>query len=641
MSTKSGQNPDERAPKPVWQFCGFTLDPNRQVLVCGSEAVRLRSRTYDVLAYLVAHPGRLISKTELIDSVWQDVAVTDDSLVQSLSEIRRALGDAQAIIKTIRGRGYVFEALVELTPAASVTRPHADAAEPLALDTSGQRPTARVLWWSLVAASLLVAGSTIVWSVARSGRAASSGSAVPIRSLAVLSLENLSADHDQDYFADGLTDELITQLAKITELRVIARTSVLRYKGTDKSLAAIGRELDVDAVVEGSVARSNERVRVTAQVIQVHPEQHLWADRFDRSLGDIVILQGELAREIAQAIRVTLTPQEQKRFASIRPVDQREFEARLKGRYYWAKRTEEGTKKAIEYFQEALALDPNDALALTGLADSYTSLAIGETLQEAMPPKEAFPKARAAARRAIEIDDTLGEAHASLAHINFQYDRDWSGSEQEFRRAIALTPNYASAHHWFALHLMWMKRPDEALREIRRARELDPLSLVINANFGFVLAGAGRYPEAIAQCRTTIDMDRHFAHAHYRLGQIYNLIGSPAEAIIELRQAVATSGGSPRATAELGLAYALHGDRRQALDLIDDLQAQSNRRYISPFDMAVIYGGLSDRAHTLRWLQQAYDDGAPSLSLLNFSPAFNHVRSDPAFAALVERVGVR
>jgi len=258
-----------------------------------------------------------------------------------------------------------------------------------------------------------------------------------------------------------------------------------------------------------------------------------------------------------------------------------------------------------------------------------------------MPPKEAFPKARAAARRAIEIDGTLGEAHASLAHINFQYDRDWLGSEQEFKRAIALAPNYASAHHWFALHLMWMKRLDEALREIRRARELDPLSLVINANFGFVLAGAGRYPEAIAQCRTTIDMDPHFAHAHYRLGQIYNLTGSPGDAIVELRQAVTMSGGSPRATAELGLAYALHGDRQQALGVIDDLQARSNRRYISPFDLAVIYGGLNDRAHTLRWLRRAYEDGAPSLSLLNFSPAFAHVRSDAAFAALVERVGVR
>ena len=364
MGAKSGQNADERAPKPVWRFCGFTLDPNRQVLVCGSEEVRLRTRTYDVLAYLVVHPGRLISKTELIDSVWQDVAVTDDSLVQSLIEIRRALGDAQTIIKTIRGRGYLFEASVELVPA-SVIQPHSDAAEPLPFDTSRQRPMTRVLRWSLVAAGVLVAGITIVWSVARIGRAASSGSAAPIRSLAVLPLENLSADHDQDYFVEGITDELTTQLAKISGLRVIARTSVLRFKDTDKSLAAIGRELDVDAVVEGSVARSNERVRVTAQVIQVHPEQHLWADRFDRSLGDIVILQGELAREIAQAIRVTLTPQEQKRFTSIRPVDQREFEGRLKGSYYWAKRTEEGTKKAIGYFQEALALDPNDALALT------------------------------------------------------------------------------------------------------------------------------------------------------------------------------------------------------------------------------------------------------------------------------------
>jgi len=354
----------------------------------------------------------------------------------------------------------------------------------------------------------------------------------------------------------------------------------------------------------------------------------------------VVVLQGELAHEISRAIRIQLTPLEQGRFAAVHPVNQEAHEAFLKGRFFWSKRTEETTKKAIEYFQEATEKDPGYALAFTGLADSYMSLALSEALQELVPPNDAFPKARTAANRALELDETLAEAHASLAHVKFQYDRDWMGAEKEFNRAIELNPNYANTHHWYALSLLWMGRPDDAMKEIKRAQELDPLSLVINANWGFILASAGHYEEGTTQCRKTLDMDPNFSLAHYRLGQILILRGMNKEATVELIKAISLSGGSPRAIAELGLAYARMGKGGEARKLLEELKRRSKLHYVSPFDLAVIYGGLGDKERAMEWLDKAYGERSPSLSLLNLTPAFVDLRLEPRFAELVRRVGL-
>ena len=515
METNAGRNEAE-----ITAFrCSFlacTLDTRRQLLLRGNETVRLRPRTYDVLLHLVRNAGRLITKQELIDVVWKDVAVTDDSLVQCLMEIRRALGDAEPVIETVRGRGYLFNAAVRWSGDESAGSPgvapaeSAGASPRLDVDAAATAPRAprRSLAPILVSATALLAIGAFVWTL-RSREVASAGQ--PIRAVAVLPLENLSHDPEQEYFADGMTDDLITELSKISALRVISRTSVMPLKQTRQGPAQIARQLGVDALVTGTVLRSAERVRVSAQVIQISPEKTLWADRYERPLGDVVILQGTIAREIADAIRVTLTPQEEHRFAQVRYVDEEAREADLKGRYYWNKRTEEATAKAIDYFQLAIARDRNDARAYAGLADSYLSLALVEALQEAIPPNDGFPKAREAATRALEIDETLGEAHATLGHIHFQYDRDWAGAEREFTRAIQLNPNYANAHLWYALSLMWMGRHDEALLEVTRARQLDPLLLAVNANVGFILAAAHRYDEAIAECRKTVDLDPSFA----------------------------------------------------------------------------------------------------------------------------------
>jgi TolB-like protein/DNA-binding winged helix-turn-helix (wHTH) protein/Flp pilus assembly protein TadD len=649
MDTKAGRKDAEIPPNPGGQggdyrFLDFTLDPRRQLLIHGADEIRLRPRTYDVLVHLVTHAGRVVAKSELMESVWKDVAVTDDSLVQSLMEIRRALGQAEGIVETVRGRGYLFDTSVEIVTKDAVPaqgpEPHRD--ERTDSWARDETPTnRRGLSSALVAAAVIAAVAATAWWIGFSVRRQASTPAPTgtIRSIAVLPLQNLSRDQEQEYFADGMTDELITQLGKIGSLRVISRTSVMRLKGTRKALAEIGQELNVDAVVEGSVVRSAERVRVTAQVIQVNPEKLLWAERYDRALGDIVILQGTLAREIANAIRIVVTADEQARLATVRPVNRDAYEALLKGRYYRNKRTEATTKKAMEYFREAIEKDPSYALAFASLSDSYVSLALSEALQEVLPAREAFPQARAAVNNALAIDDTLGEAHASLGHIKFQYDRDWAGAEKEFKRAIELNPNYASAHHWYALCLMWMGRQGEALDEIRRARELDPLSSTFNASVAWILAIGEQYEEAIDQSRKTIEMDPSFPVGHYRLGQTYVLSGRYVEAVAALKRAYALS-ANPRVTAELGLAQALAGNRSEALKLVGQLNEQSKQRYISPFNRAVVYGGLGDKGRAMEWLEKAYDERSVSLNLLKVSPAFISLREDPRFVAMVRSLGM-
>jgi TolB-like protein/DNA-binding winged helix-turn-helix (wHTH) protein/Flp pilus assembly protein TadD len=623
-------------PEAVYEFGEFRFDPGNNLLSRNGIAVPLTPKVFQTLALLLENAGRLVEKDEFLRRLWPGTFVEEAAVAENISRLRRALGDGdvERFIVTVPKRGYRFVAGVTRRAAAMTA-----SAEPVAA-----RPIRSPMWeahrLALLGVAMLSLLALVYFGFRRPLRASPGAPAAPIRSLAVLPFENLSGDSEQEYFADGMTDELTTQLARISALRVISRTSVMRFKGARKPLADIVVDLNVDAVIEGTVVRSAERVRVTAKVIQAGTEQHLWAERYERPLGDVVALQGELAREIAQAIRIQLTPQERTRLADLRPVGQEAYEAFLKGRYYLGKRTEATTRKAIGYFQQAIDKEPTYALAQAGLADSYLSLALTEALQEVLPPREAFPRARAAANRALEIDGSLGEAHTTLAHIKFQYDRDWSGAEEEVKQAIQLSPNHAQAHLVYALLLMWMGRLDEALYQVKRAQELDPLSLAINANRGFILAGAGQYDQAISQCRKTVDMDPGFALTHYRLGQIFVLSGASREAIPELEQAIALSGGSPRATAELGLAHAQLGHRMEALKLLEELKQQSKRRYVSSFNIALIYGGIGDREHALAWLEKAYEERSPSLSHLQLTPAFAQLRSDGRFVDLVRRVGL-
>ncbi|MCZ6751940.1 MAG: protein kinase [Acidobacteria bacterium] len=467
-------------------------------------------------------------------------------------------------------------------------------------------------------------------------KTASSTSSATVRSIAVLPLANLSGDPEQEYFVQGMTEALITDLAKIGSLRVISRTSVMRYNQTDKPLPQIARELNVDTVVEGSVLRSGERVRITAQLIDAAKDQHLWAESYERDLRDVLTLQSEVAGAIAREIKVKLTPQEQAHLASPRSVDPEAYQAYLRGRYYWNKRSEDGFRKGLEYFQQAIAKDPTYALAYAGLADCYALLgAVGYAGAET---KEVMAKAKAAARKALEIDDTVAEAHASLAFITFRFDWNWPEAEREFRRAIELNPNYPTAHQWYAMDLGIMERTEEALAEIRRAHELDPLSLTINAGVARLLHSAGQYDKAIEQIRKTLEMDPNFVQAHFDLGLIYTEMRMYPEAIAEFEKGGTLSGGNPQIKSGLGLAYSLSGRRADALRILDQLNEQSERGYVSPFSIAVVYAGLGEKDRTLTWLEKAYEVRANEMVYIKMKPFFDNIRSDPRYQDLLRRM---
>ncbi len=455
-----------------------------------------------------------------------------------------------------------------------------------------------------------------------------------IQSLAVLPLANLSGDPGQEYFSDGMTDALIAELGQIGSLRVISRTSAMRYKKTDKPLPQIARELGVDALIEGSVLRSGDRVRITAQLIGAVPERHLWARNYERDLRDVLALQGEVARAIADQIKANVTPDVQVRLARSNPVNPEAHEAYLRGRYFWSKRTEEGYKKGVGYFEQALEKDPAYALAYTGLADCYYLLATYDFL----PPKEAYPRAKGAATKALELDEALAEAHTSLAAVKSEYEWDWLGAEREFKRALELSPNYATGHHWYSDHLGVMGRHEEGIAESKRAQQLDPLSLIINTVVGLRFYQARRYDEAVEQLRKTLEIDPDFAVAHSLLGHTYEQKGQWETAIAEYRKAIRASGGSSYAVPALGHAYAMAGKRDDALRILTDLNQLRKTAYVSPFAIAVIHIALGEKDQAFEWLERAYQEHAPGIVLLKVEPALDPLRSDPRFQDLLRRM---
>jgi TolB-like protein/Flp pilus assembly protein TadD len=452
----------------------------------------------------------------------------------------------------------------------------------------------------------------------------------------VLPLENLSGDASQSYFADGMTDELITDLAQISALRVISRTSVMVYKGARKPLPQIARELNVDAVVEGTVLRSGDQVRITAQLIEAATDKHLWSQSYEGELRDTLALQNRVASAIADQIRINLTPQEQAALKNVKVVNPDAYESYLKGRYFWNKRTADGLKVALAYFKQAIEEDPKYAQAYSGLADTYALL--GDWQYAVMTPKEAFPKAKAAAIKALELDNTLGEAHNSLAFVLDGFDWDFDSAGKEFQRGIELSPGYATAHHWYAWHVSLLGRYDEAIAEMRKAQNLDPLSLIINADLAEVLVLAHSYEESIQQSRKTIEMDPNFALAHNQLAQAYLQKHMYDEAVAELQQAVKLSGNSPTCMANLARAYVASGKRNEAVKLLGDLKKRSNPGYSNASEIAMIYASLGDTDQAMNWLEKGYEERFNPGVLLR--PGFDPLRSDPRFQNLLRRIGL-
>jgi eukaryotic-like serine/threonine-protein kinase len=456
-----------------------------------------------------------------------------------------------------------------------------------------------------------------------------------IESLAVLPLENLSGDVTQDYFADGMTEQLITNLAKIRALRVISRTSVMQYKGTKKSLPEIARELNVEGIVEGSVLRSGDRVRITAQLIHASTDTHLWAESYERDLRDVLALQDEVANAIADDVKIKLTPQERARLTSSRPVNPEAYEAYLKGRYYWSQRTGKGEQKGLEYFQQATVLDPDYALAYAGVADSYIVLGAHGHL----PIKEAFPKARAAAMRALDLDDALAEAHTSLGTVKTFYDWDWPGSEREFRRALDLNPNYATAHHWYSHYLTAVGRLDQAVSEIKRARELDPFGITVNIWLANTLYYSHQYDRAIEQYRRTIELYPEWAGGlHGSIGDCYAQKRMFPEAIAEWQKGL-TLAGDTQLAANLEHTYVSSGYTGYLQKRLDRLKASAQTKPVSPLDFAYTYALLGDKDHVLEWLEKAYQERDPWL-YVKAEPRLDNLRADPRFRDLLRRIGL-
>jgi serine/threonine-protein kinase len=457
-----------------------------------------------------------------------------------------------------------------------------------------------------------------------------------IKAIAVLPLANLSRDPEQDYFVDGMTEAIITDLAQIGSLRVISRTSVMRYKGSDKPLPEIARELNVDGLVEGSVMRAGDRVRITAQLIHAATDQHIWAKSYERDLSDVLALQSEVARAIAEEVQAKLTPQERARLARAGRVNPAAHEAYLKGRYYWARATEEAVRKSIEYFEEAIAKDPRYALAHAGLADAYNQLA--NPILEIVPQGQVIPKVKAAATRALELDDTLAEAHISLGRIKFYYDWDWAGAEKSFRRAIELSPNYPYAHHVYALLLSALGRHTEAIQESTRAQESDPVAVLVNGVAGLISCFARQFGTAEEQLRKTLQLEPNFMFAHWILGGLCLVpMGRYDEAIDELQKAIALSGNVAHPRGLLGYAYAKVGRRDDALRVLDELEELSQRRYVAPVSRAFTYSALGDE-RLFQALEEAYQQRSSSLVWGRVFPHWDDLRAQPRFQELLRRM---
>ena len=624
------------------RFGVFEADIRTGELTKHGKRLRLQQQPFQLLALLLERPGELVTREELSSKLWPQTTVDfDHGLNKAIGKIREALGDSSEnprFIETVARRGYRFLADVAVVRAE---RPATVATDLAPLRDTGlhgradaskspRRPTARA--WGLFGFGLaLVLAVSLSWVLYPRSHPSPA-----IRSLAVLPLENLSGDPAQDYFAEGMTDELITRLAQISALRVISRTSVMTYKSVRKSLPEIARELNVDAVVEGSVSRSGERIRITAQLIQVPADTHMWAQTYDQDFKDTLALQSKVARDISEQIQVTLNRQEQAALVKSRTVNPEAYEDYLKGRYFWNKRTGDALNKAIEYFSDAIKADPTYAEAYTGLADSYALS--GDWEYGILSPRDAFPQAKAAATKALELDDSLGEAHTSLAFALDLYGWDWDTAEQEYKLALKLNPGYATAHHWYAWHLMVTGRNSEGILELRKAENLDPLSLIISADIADAFCIAHRYDESVQQSKKTLEMDPHFAVAHYELGQAFAQKHMHDDAIAEFKRAIDLSGHSGAFDSNLAYVYALSGHKEKAIQIAKDLEARQDQNPSADANVALIYVGLGDQDQAMILLNKAYEARFNPSILLR--PAFDPLRSDARFQDLLRRIGL-
>ncbi|TLZ30139.1 MAG: tetratricopeptide repeat protein [Gammaproteobacteria bacterium] len=570
-----------------YEFGHYRLDVRAHLLFRNGRRVVLTPKAVDLLAALVEAQGEPVGKQELLHRVWPDAVVEEGSLTSHISLLRRVLAEGaggRQFIETLPKRGYRF-----VGPCAAM-------AQPAAATGAGRRM------------------------------------------LVVLPFENLSGGRKHDYFSEGLTEEMISQLARLSpeQLGVIARTSAMQYKSTTKTAQQIGQELGVSHLLEGSVRRSGERVRITAQLIRVSDATHLWAEGYERSLHDILALQAEVARAIAREIQIKLTVGVQHRLDRVAAIDPEAHEAYLRGRHLWNRRTEEGLRNSIALYEEAIRRQPDYAMAYTGVADSYVMLAC----RGMVSAKETFRRARAAARKALELDGELGEAHGSLAHVRL-HDWDWEGLDRDFLRAIELHPAQPIVYYWYGEFLMSMGRPEEAIAMTRRAQQADPLSPVIAASLAMILYLARHYDEAARMLQRAQEIDPDHFLPHLRMGLVRLQQEGYPEAIRELQTAARLANHSTETVAALGTGYAMAGMSGEAHRIVAQLQASQAEHYVLPYNIAKIYAAARDKDKSFEWLERAYQEGDPDLIELNSEPLFDRLRGEPKFSELMRRIGFR
>jgi TolB-like protein/DNA-binding winged helix-turn-helix (wHTH) protein/Flp pilus assembly protein TadD len=615
-----------------YSFCDFTLDASKERVVRGSTELRLRPKSFQVLHYLVEHHGPLVTREELLRAIWHDVAVSDESITKCIAEIRRALADeSQEIIRTVTKRGFLFQAEVHLVEAVPKT-------------AQGTRPGPRRMLPSR--RTVLVAGRVAIGLVAALASLISTpwrgrlfGRKPAFEAIAVLPFESLSTNPDQQYVADGMTEALITNLGQASLLRVIARTSVNQYLKTRKPVREIARELNVDALVEGTIIQSGNHLRVTANLIQVSPERHIWSHSYERDFRDALALQNEIASAIAGEVQGKLIPRERSRLTTSRPVDP---EAQLT---YWKAQyllnNTDGDlpdlQKVIKYSEQAVRIAPDFAPAYASLARAYAFWA-GNS--QALP-REVVARAKAAAQQAIALDETLPFAHGALSAILLIYDRDWAGAEREARRAISLNPSDAEGHKWLANCFAALGRVNEAVAEMERARELDPLSATTNWNVGRILCLARRYDEALASLRQTADMQRNSLAVDIWLFKSYWMKGQPDEAIAaDLRVRSLRDVPNTKSLAVLQAAYSRGGSSAYWTN-VRKLVLPKFRTYPTGwYRLAEINTYLGDKEEAFRWLEKAVDERPNWITFMKVDPTLDPLRSDPRFGALLQRMGL-
>jgi DNA-binding winged helix-turn-helix (wHTH) protein/TolB-like protein/Tfp pilus assembly protein PilF len=635
--------------KHLYQFGPFELNPAERLLFFEGRPVPVTPKAFDMLVVLVERSGHLCQKEELMKALWPDSFVEEGNLSVTVSSLRKVLGDDrghQRYIETVSKSGYRFAATVnhviqETQPEARIEelpkrQPTTPSAAPVTLTPLISKFRGPLIWRLTTLVGVVVIATLFMARIVRvkGGNTAPPVGTPKVQSLAVLPFQTVDGKSGDEYVGIAMADALITKLGNTNKIVTRPTSAIQKYAGRQHDFRAAGVEQGVDAVLDGRIQRDGDRVRLTVQLTRVRDGMQLWAEAFDETSTDVFTLEDEFSDRVARAICLKLTGEQTGQLAKLSTKNTDAYQAYIRGRYFWNRRTETALTTGLRYFREAVRLDPNFAEAYAGVADSYALLG----LYGLLPPKEAFPPAEEAAKKALDMNDGLAEAHATLGFVYFYYAWNGLAAEREFRRALDSNPNYAMAHSWNGQDLATMDRMSEALAETELAQQDDPLSLIVSSNAGLIFLVAGRYEQAIETLNKALEIDPTFPRAHFRLGNVYEKEGMPEKAISEFEQAVRLSGGDSSYQGALGHAYAVAGNVQQARKILDLLKKRSRQQYVPAYAIALIYAGLKDKDQAFEWLDKAYNDRSASMALLKVDPALNSLHSDARFTELARRV---